>query len=310
MGSKIIGKKILITGAAGYLGSKLLEKLLEGESNELLLLDVEFKSEFKERFLNFSVTFLEVDLTKPVFLKEAIEDFKPDLIFHFAANLDRQRDFSVFEKLYKVNVQGTLNLLEALQNVSYERFLYASTSEIYGTRNPLPFTENQVPSPASPYSLTKLMAENTISTFSDIYNKPFTILRIFNFFGRNMPENTFFGQLQKYIKKNEIFHMTKGEQARDFLHIDDVIDRIMFTGDSKIINKEIINICSGKSIKLITLIEMLNNLFASQLKYRCDLNYRSNEIMEIRGDSSKLFSLGYKQIDNSLEEMLIKSMSS
>ena len=243
-------KTILITGGGGYLCSKLSEKMVPTEAL-IYLCDVNFNDLARSLSENHSnVKIIETDLTKKEQVNEVCIKINPDFIYHFAALLNRKRDFSIYPRLYEVNVKGTLNLLEALLPIPYMRFFFSSSSEVYGNKNRSPFYEEQLPSPPSPYSLTKLISENVIKTYSEINHKPYTILRLFNFFGPDMPENFFINQLIAALKRNEIFEMTEGMQKRDFLYIDDLINLIIEICKSERSVGEIINICSGKGIKL------------------------------------------------------------
>ena len=243
-------KKILITGGGGYLGSKLAERIINTNA-QIYLCDLNFNNLSLSLSKNYKNNKLvEINITEKEKIAEFCKIIKPDYIFHFAALLNRERDFSIYPLLYKVNVEGTLNLLEALKDIPYQGLYFSSSSEVYGSKNIPPFNEEQMPYPVSPYSLTKVIAENLIRTYSDIYKKPYTIIRLFNFYGPDMPENFFLSQLINTLKRDEIFKMTKGEQKRDYLYIDNLIDSIIAICKSEKCIGEIINVCSGKGIEL------------------------------------------------------------
>jgi nucleoside-diphosphate-sugar epimerase len=287
-------KRVLITGGGGYLGSKLAEKLT-GTNSKIFLVDIKFNPiavNLSENYPNIQL--LTADLTQKDQVIEICSKTIPDFIFHFAAFLNRRRDFSVYDLLYEVNVKGTLNLLEAIKKTPYEGFYFASSSEVYGSKNSPPFTENQIPSPVSPYSLSKLMAEQLIQTFSDIENKPYTILRIFNFYGQGMSKDFFINQLIDALKSNQEFKMTGGEQVRDFLFIDDLLDAIIFICESNKNKRDIFNICSGKGIKLKEIAHRVaKQLGKTSLLSIGSLPYRENEIWNMYGSNSKLINLGF-----------------
>jgi UDP-glucose 4-epimerase len=284
----ISGKRVLITGGGGYLGSMLANDL-KIANIELFLTDKNFSSKIREMFLDSNnINFLNADLTDYDQINDACKIANPDIIFHFGAILNRERDFKLYDTLYNINVKGTLNLLQALLPYNYSHFIFSSSSEVYGSLNLSPFNENQIPLPSSPYSLTKLMAENLIKTFSELNIKPYTILRIFNFYGIDMPENFFISQLETALINNKPFEMTKGEQIRDFLEITELINIIIKLLNCSI-NKEIINICSGKGVKIN---ELAINIAKQQQKEHFlqigSLPYRENEIWEMIGDNKKL----------------------
>jgi nucleoside-diphosphate-sugar epimerase len=300
-------KTIIITGGGGYLGSKLAEKLAESTVS-LYLFDIKFNPVSKSLVENHSnVKLIEVNLTQKVHLSKATTKAYPDYVFHFAANLNRDRDFKIYPTLYDVNVEGTFNLLEALKDIPYRGLYFASSSEVYGSKNPVPFSEDQLPAPVSPYSLSKLIAEQLIQTYSKTYNKPYTVLRLFNFFGSGMPEHFFINQLLESLKADKPFNMTYGEQVRDFTFIDDVLDAIIGISSSEKSLGEVINICSGNGIRLSDLaLEIGQRYNKTHLIKFGALPYRDNEIFTMIGSTGKLSSYYTvspgKGIDNFFEK--------
>ena len=285
-------RRILITGGGGYLGSKLAE-VLTMTTSEICLLDVSF-NEIAARLISEYPKVIKVccDLTNKIEIVNALSNFHPDLIFHFAALLKRDRDFSHYDQLYKVNVAGTINLLEVLSSLPYTGFFYASSSEVYGNRNQSPFREDQFPFPASPYSLTKLMAEHLIATYSQICEKPYTILRFFNFYGPDMPPTFFLSQLEDSLMKKIPFEMTGGEQKRDYIHINELIELMLKIVSNSKCNHEIINICRGEATAIKELaIKIANQHDKLHLLRIGALPYRHNEVWEMIGDNKLLQDL-------------------
>ena len=289
MNSLLNNTDILITGGGGYLGSKLAEKLVHYNSN-IFLLDMKFNAISKKLDHQYNNLHLyECDITNYEQLSKICNDINPFIIYHFAALLERNRDFSIFKRLYKVNVEGTLNLLESLSNINYTKFIYASSSEVYGTTNKIPFSEDQIPFAASPYSLTKLMAEELIKTYSNIKNKPYTIMRLFNFYGDDMPENFFYSQLINALKRNEEFNMTGGEQIRDFLPIEQVLEYIIKISDTNKSDQILVNVCSGTGIKLKDFArEIAKKMNKEHLLKIGALKYRENEVWNMVGNNNLL----------------------
>jgi nucleoside-diphosphate-sugar epimerase len=274
----LYNKRVLVTGGSGYLGRHLVSALKE-EKATVFVIDKQVagaKNEF------------EADITDALQISSVIKQIQPEITFHLAASLDRDRDFSIHDKVMKVNYNGTKNLLLALQQTEYSNFIFTSTSEIYGD-NKAPFHEYQLPQPASVYSLSKLFSEELIQSYSRLCEKKFTILRLFNFIGKNMPENFFIPQLIQSLKRGETFKMTKGEQARDFLYIDDVIQALLLSAKKNEAANQVFNVCSGKS----TLLKQL----AKELKGRINGNgtidfgalpYRKNEVWNMVGNNNKI----------------------
>ena len=136
--------------------------------------------------------------------------------------------------------------------------VYDGIDEIYGN-NESPFHENQIPKPVSPYSLTKINAEMLIQTYCTNHQKKFTNLRVFNFYGENMPEEFFIPQMINSLKSEKDFLMTKGEQVRDFLYVSDVVSALILSAQNTNAYGETMNVCSGKGTKLSTLASAVNS---------------------------------------------------
>jgi nucleoside-diphosphate-sugar epimerase len=282
---KLKGKRVLVTGGNGYLGSYLVDALKKEGANVFVI--GRTKQSAKNEFI--------VDIADEKEVHSAIKKIKPQLIYHLAATLNRDRDFKYHNEVMRINYSGTINLLRALQECKYENFIFASTSEIYGS-NRTPFHEKQFPDPASPYSLSKVFSETTIRTFSELNEKNYTILRLFNFFGKNMPENFFIPQLIQALKNDTVFKMTKGEQARDFLYVEDVVRAMLLAGRKSKARNEIFNVCSSQSVALKKLVIE----FQKRLNSNCKIDfgalpYRKNEVWNMVGSNKKIKSkLGFK----------------
>ncbi len=291
MKEKMKDKSVLITGGGGFLGSALLERSWHPDG-KFYVQDLQF-NEVSTRLAarKENVYLITADLTDPSALAASLHGLSFDLVFHFAALLDRNRDFGIFPRLHQVNVMGTYNLLKALQEVPYEGFFFASTSEVYGIRNQPPFRETQQPSPPSPYSLSKLMSEELIRSYSQRYGKPYTIGRIFNFFGPGMPVTTFLPELIQAWKEEKPFLMTKGGQKRDYLYIDELVYYILSLTGRVPDENLLVNICSGTSVSMKDLASHAVALSGGKLKVSYDLPYREVELWDNRGCVGELHSL-------------------
>ena len=292
---EIRNKRILVTGGNGYLGKNLIEKLLSMDSKV-------FSIDIQDLSLVEKVTYFKVDIREYDKLVEVVNIVKPDIIYHLAATLNRTRDFTSAKEIFDINVYGTINLINALTKINYERLIYSSTSEVYGgDKVKVPFSEDDNFVPASPYSLSKYCAEMSIRTFSEINKKNFTILRLFNFYGNDMPNSFFLPQLMEKLKRNIDFDMTLGEQKRDYLHINDIIETLLLS--SKIETKnEIFNVCSGVGISLRELAIKLKSSLKSKSKINFGaIPYRENEVWEMIGNNKKISKIGFKENINFLD---------
>ena len=293
-------KRILVTGGNGYLGTFLVKALEKENANVFVA----------SRNAELLYNHFTVDITDFDAIHKVVQEIQPDVVFHLAANISRSRDFAIYNDMAKVNVTGTLNVLQALQNLD-AHFIFTSSSEIYGN-NVSPFHENQLPKPVSPYSLSKVNAEMLIQTYCLNHNKKFTNLRIFNFYGEHMPEDFFIPQMINSLKREEDFLMTKGEQTRDFLYVDDVVQALLLTAKNTNSYNETMNVCSGKGTKLNELAAAVNEKMNAKAKIIVGaIPYRDNEVWEMIGDNSKIKQkLGFEpqvNLENGIQRVLHNS---
>ena len=278
------GARVLVTGGVGYLGKNLINQLIQYGCEDIHSIDLE-NTEKK----NPKITFHQVNLLDALSLSEIVKKIKPTLVYHLAANLNRSRDFSIVKQLMDVNFTGTVNLLNALEDIPYNNFIYTSTSEVYGGKSVTPpFKETDDFTPASPYSMSKYCGEVALKTFSEIKKKEYTILRMFNFLGSNMPPNFFPSQLKKKLSNNADFSMTLGEQFRDYLYLSDVIEALLLAGVTEKTN-EVYNVCSGHGISIRELAEnaKIKMVSKSNIQFGA-IPYRNNEVWNMVGDNSKI----------------------
>lgn len=294
-------KNVLVTGGCGYLGKNLVQNLVDLGA-EVHSIDIVENHDHPE------VNYHQVDLNNESLLNEKVSEIKPDLIYHLAANLNRSRDFTKTNEILKINLTGTVNLLNALDKTKYDNFIFISTSDIYGGEKiPIPIKEDCDFIPASPYSLSKYCAEATIKTFSSIHSKNYSILRVFNFFGPNMPMSFFVPQLIDKLTNNQGFEMTHGAQKRDFLHVSDVVEAMVLSSNERAYN-QVFNICSGEGITIKGLAIKFKTLLNSKSTIHFGaIPYRKNEIWDLTGDNSKIKNvLGWKPRYSIFKDYLTK----
>lgn len=270
---------VLVTGGSGYLGKELVIKL---KSAGYQVYTISKNAIETDTDLCFSLS----DEEK---LIKTVSAIKPNVVFHLAANINRNRDSNLYSGLIEDNVIGTLNLLNSLKDF-HCNLIYTSTGEVYGN-NCSPFNEEMIPDPVSPYSSTKLMAEELIRTFCKTSNINYTIFRLFNFYGSDMPEHFFISQMVNTLLRKENFKMTAGEQVRDFIHINDLTDALMKSVCRNELFNDIFNLCSGKNITIKEIANMVVNIIGTDAEIDAEnLPYRENEIMEMLGNPDKLIS--------------------
>lgn len=237
---QIEGKQIGITGGSGFIGSNLL-KILKIK-NKVRVIDI-IKPRISSDISN--VEFVKCNITNIDEVNDAIKNL--DIVLHKAALLN----YPCLKHPYKcfdVNVKGTVNVLNACVRNEVEKFIFASTYYVYGKRIENPISENQLPFPTTHYGASKLLCEKYTHVYNTEFSLPTIILRYFRGYG---PEyvgviNTF---TKKILAREKIIVFGDGEQSRDFVHIDDIIQANILAITSKI-EDEVFNIASGISLSV------------------------------------------------------------
>jgi len=226
---------ILLTGGAGFIGSHLAERLL-GQGHKLVLLDElnDFYSpQIKRRNLAEIRTrgdyeFVETDICDLPRLTQLFQRYRPEVVIHIAARAGVRPSLEQPLLYEKVNVQGTLHLLELARQFAVQRFIFASSSSVYGTTSQAPFTEDEAnPNPISPYGVTKLAGEKLCYCYARLYSIPTICLRFFTVYGpRQRPDLAIHKFARLIDAGREIPIFGDGSSLRDYTFIDDIVDGI------------------------------------------------------------------------------------
>jgi UDP-N-acetylglucosamine 4-epimerase len=221
--------RLLVTGGAGFIGSALCEAFLQ-QGNEVICLDNLITGHRKniEPFLSDPrFKFIEGDIRDPETCKKACEGV--DYVFHQAALGSVPRSIENPGRTNEINITGTLNMLVAARDAKVKRFVYASSSSVYGSSEKLPKVEEEIGEPLSPYAVTKLVNEKYARVFTDIYGLETTGLRYFNVFGRRQdPDGAYAAVIPKWVaqlmKHERPVINGDGSYSRDFTYIDNVVE--------------------------------------------------------------------------------------
>ncbi|MBU1626818.1 SDR family oxidoreductase [bacterium] len=259
----------LVTGGAGFIGSNIAEELVcEGHHVRVVDNFITGKRENLSDFIN-KIELIEEDLRDLKSVKSAVKD--TDFVIHQAALPSVPR--SVADPLLsnECNVTATLNLLVAAREEGIKRFVYASSSSVYGDTPKLPKVESMCTGPFSPYAVSKLAGENYCKVFSHVYGLETVALRYFNVFGpRQDPESQYAAVIPLFLSRilmdKEVTVYGDGEQTRDFSYVKNVVNANLQAcfADKKVSGK-VFNIACGKRISLNNLIEILKNLTSKKI---------------------------------------------
>ena len=281
-------KNILVTGGAGFIGSHLVRRLVKLNAN--VTVTVKYKSIIDcPRLLSVwdKIDIIEADiknLDSVLFLKRCKNKF--DIIFHLAAYNHVGDSFVHINESLKTNILGTSNLLEF--GPSYDRFIYTATSEIYGFQKMIPFTEEDLPFPISPYAIGKYGGELYAKLKKHQSNNEIICLRPFNTFGPYQSERAIIPELIIKCLRGEEVKTTDGLQTREFNFVENIIDGFILAAKTSKIPETSINIGAGEEVIIKDLIKKIHNLTKSSSKLSIGaLPNRPTEIWRMRAENKK-----------------------
>ncbi len=301
------GKRIVVTGGSGFIGSQLTERLVKEGAYPHVIEKSALKMENLEN-VRSHIEFHQADICDRNKISQIISDVKPSIVFHLAACLKRERDPKIIDQLMDVNFKGTLNLLDAAKAVSVDRFIFPSTSDVYGS-NKSPFVETQAIDPVSPYSLSKAAAELACKMYFKIFGVPVVILRPFLTYGPRQKPDLLIPELIISALSKKDFKMTKGEQKRDINFVDDLVDAFMAAALKKEAVGETINIGTGNMYRIVDIVKTILDIMGNPIKPDIGaLKYRENEIWEMYCGNSKAKKLIGWEPKTSLSEGLEKTI--
>ena len=280
------GKRILITGGAGFIGSYLTEKLVDFGAKVFVLEKPGANFWRIDRIIK-KIKVINLDLKDLFRLKKLVLANQPDIVFNLAACLDTRQVIQPLRGLLQDNFTGTLNLLQAITEIRPEKFIQLGTMEEYG-RQKTPFLENQREIPISPYSLTKTMASHLALLFYRLTGLNVCIVRPAAVFGPRQGLRTLIPNFIMSCLSKKDFDMNPGNQLRDFIYVEDLADGILAAGFFKKSSGEIINLGSGNFYKIKDVVNKINNLLGSLIKVNFGARpYRPLDNMKFYMDSSK-----------------------
>jgi len=282
----------LVTGGTGFIGSHIVNKLIKRNKNVKIVAKSDkynWRLENKE-----DVDIAYMDITKYNDLKKYVMKIDPDYIIHLAAFVNNKRSLEVFDKNLEVNLIGTYNLLRALNNIDYKLFINTGSSEEYGIGE-APFLEEKNENPISPYSFSKTCATKLCNMFYNMYNKPIVTVRPFLVYGPKQISNMLIPELIRHgINKMEL-KLTKGEQTRDFVYVEDLVYAYLTILDhySEIDRFEIFNVGLGYQVLIKDIVHIIADYFPNN-KFRLgSMSYRKNEPKNFFSNIKKIEKLGW-----------------
>lgn len=303
------GKKILVTGADGFIGSHLVEALLaQGAKVKALSYYNSFNywGWLEDIKPNASLEIVSGDVRDPNFCNEITKD--TDIIFHLAALIAIPYSYVAPDSYVDTNVRGTLNICQAAMRNKCSRIIHTSTSEVYGTAQYVPIDEKHPLQPQSPYSASKIGADAMAMSFYNAFNLPLITARPFNTYGPRQSARavipTIISQIAGGKKEIEIGDTIP---TRDFNFVKDTCDGFIQLALCDEAIGQTVNIGSNTEISVGDLFEKIKQLMKSDVKFIVDQNRKrpeKSEVFRLVCDNSKIRSLTGYQPKHSLDEGL------
>jgi UDP-glucose 4-epimerase len=259
----------LVTGGAGFVGSHLVDGLLQAGHSVRVLDNLSTGSLANLAQVRQRIDLIEGDITDPETVHTAMRGVA--WVFHEAALASVPRSVADPVATNRACVDGTINVLLAARDAKVQRVVYAASSSAYGASPSLPKRETDLPLPLSPYAVAKLAAEHYCAAFSEVYGLETVRLRYFNVFGpRQPPDSPYAAVIPRFLEamlagKSPIIY-GDGLQSRDFTYVADVVQANLLAAKAPGVSGKIFNIACGRRSSLLDLVDRINSLLGTKIK--------------------------------------------
>jgi UDP-glucose 4-epimerase len=285
--SECKGKKILVTGGAGFIGSHIVDRL--SLDNKVIVLDnlssgsLSNLEKSKDR-----ITLVKGDILDKALLKDVVAEV--EFVFHLAANVGNLKSIEDPHYDMEVNIQGTINLLEACLKSNIERLVYSSSGAIFGEAKYIPVDEDHPLNPESPYGVSKLAAEKYCFAYYKVHGVPITALRYFNAYGPRQGGSGYPNVIAVFFKRiregKPITIYGDGKQTRDFVFVGDIAKANILAATQPTAIGEIFNIATGQENEVNELVTIIGQL-SDQKNEVIHAEPRAGEVRHSRANIEK-----------------------
>jgi len=280
------GLQAIVSGGAGFIGSELTRQLLQAGANVTVLDNfVSGKLEYLE---GLPIRTIRADICDREKVAECLRD--QEIVYHLAALPFIPDSYVNPEEFFKVNVEGSINLLwQAIQSRSVERFVYLSSSEVYGTAQRIPMSEDHPTQPHSTYAVSKLAADRAVFTLHKEHGFPVVIIRLFNTYGPKITQPYIVPEIAiQLLEGNDRIRLGNVESSRDFTFVEDAARAIILASVKDEATGEVINVGSGNDIKIMDLARLLAKIIGRRFSLEKDLSrLRPYDVDRLICDNSK-----------------------
>jgi UDP-glucose 4-epimerase len=308
---------VLVTGGAGFIGSHIVDKLVENHYIVKVIDNLSSGSldNIRHHLVRQSIEFIRGDLKNKEDVLRAVEDV--DIVFHFAANPEVRLSTTNPEVHFNENIVATFNLLEAMRLKDVKSIIFASSSTVYGEPEEIPVSENAPIKPVSVYGASKAACENLMHAYSKLYEFNVLILRYANIIGPRLRHGVLYDLLIKLSKNKEVLEVLgDGTQVRSYLHVRDAVEATLLAWSTLGKGFEVYNVGNTDYVSVRDIVETL--LETLGLKHTTRIIYKPvlhgvgwpGDVKKITLEVSKLLQIGWRPRMNSREAITetIKSL--
>ena len=291
--------RITVTGGAGFIGSHLVDRLIE-DGHTVQVIDNLYTG--NKEFVHSKAQFVELDIRDPK-LYSVLEEFRPDYIFHEAAQTEVSTSMSDPMLDCDINLMGLINLLNAAVKLDVKKFLMPSSAAVYGNLDTLPLNEEMIGNPSSFYGLTKLTTEHYLRIYHEAFGLPYICYRYSNVFGPRQGNGGEGGVISIFAKAivqgSPIIIYGDGKQTRDFIYVDDVVEANILGMQHQVTG--IYNVSTGISSSVNLLVDEFRNISAKDIEVVYDKprlgDIRDSVLATDKSEKELLFTAKYNLHD-------------
>jgi len=289
------GKKVLVTGAGGFIGSHLAEALVRRGAKVRAFVHYNSRNDWGQlervpRTVREALEVVAGDVRDPFFVNAAVE--RCEVVFHLAALIPIPYSYMAPHSFVETNVLGTLNVLEACRTAGVRRLLHTSTSETYGTARRVPMDETHVAQAQSPYAASKIGADKLVESYVRSYGVPAVTVRPFNTYGPRQSARAVIPAIAtQALARRPRVALGSPEPVRDFSYVADTVRGVLSAAELDDAAGEVFNVATGCGVAIgdvgRVIIDLCGN-GARLVAERQRMRPASSEVMRLIGDSSKL----------------------
>ena len=291
--------RITVTGGAGFIGSHLVDRLIE-DGHTVQVIDNLYTG--NKEFVHSKAQFVELDIRDPK-LYSVLEEFRPDYIFHEAAQTEVSTSMSDPMLDCDINLIGLINLLNAAVKLDVKKFLMPSSAAVYGNLDTLPLNEEMIGNPSSFYGLTKLTTEHYLRIYHESFGLPYICYRYSNVFGPRQGNGGEGGVISIFAKAivqdSPIIIYGDGKQTRDFIYVDDVVEANILGMQHQVTG--IYNVSTGIASSVNLLVDEFRNISGKDIEVVYDKprlgDIRDSVLATDKSEKELLFTAKYNLHD-------------